>query len=534
MPDLRISVIIPARNAAATIADCLSALEEQSLPRDSYEVIVVDDGSRDDTSALAREGPERVLEQPPLGPASARNHGAKEAAGELLAFTDADCAPSRDFLERLCAPFSDPEVVGTKGVYRTRQRGWVPRFVQAEYEHKYDRTARRETIDFIDTYAAAYRRETFLTNRGFDTRFPTASVEDQEFSFRLASQGCKLKFAPDAIVYHNHDAHVGEYVRRKFGIGFWKASLLRLHPERVYGDSHTPVPQRIQVGLAPLLALLGLAALAIPWAGRVALGGLAVFFLSAVPEMAALARRDPLLLLIFPFMAALRAAALAAGLIAGRLIPRPMVRRRRWRPLSPAQRLAKRTLDVALSSLGLVLSAPLLLLAGLAIKLDSPGGVFFRQERVGKGGAHFTLIKLRTMVADAEARLDEAMAGDVLEGPAFKIADDPRVTQVGRFLRRWSLDELPQLWNVLRGEMSLVGPRPEEVRVVEQYDDRQRRRLAVPPGLTGPMQIAGRGLLDLDERVQMEIDYIESYSLGRDIEILLRTFPVLLSGEGAL
>jgi lipopolysaccharide/colanic/teichoic acid biosynthesis glycosyltransferase len=534
MPDAKISVIVPARDAAGTLESCLAGLANQTLPGADYEVIVVDDGSRDETARIARGHAQHVLRQAPLGPAAARNRGVQQAAGDLLIFTDADCAPAPDFLERLRAPFQDPDVAGARGVYRTRQRGWVPRFVQAEYAHKYDRAARRESIDFIDTYAAAYRRDVFLANGGFDARFPTASVEDQEFSFRLARKGYVLKFAPRAVVYHIHDQGPGAYVRRKYGIGFWKASLLRLHPDRLTGDSHTPVPERIQVALAPALALLVVATPLFPLAGRLALGGIGIFLLSGVPEMVSLARRDPALLVIFPLMSALRAAALAAGLIAGAVHPRPAVAGRRWPPLSPAQRLAKRAMDIALSAIGLVLSAPLILIAAVAISLEGQGGVFFRQERVGEGGKRFSMIKLRTMVPDAEARLDEALAGNVLDGPAFKIPDDPRVTRVGRFLRRWSLDELPQLWNVLKGEMSLVGPRPEEVRVVEQYDDRQRRRLAVPPGLTGPMQVAGRGLLDLEERLQMEIEYIEGYSLRRDIEILLRTVPALLEGEGAL
>ncbi len=534
MPDVKISVIVPARDAAGTLETCLAALGDQTLPGPDYEVIVVDDGSQDETTRIAQGHAQRVLRQAPLGPAAARNHGAQEAAGDLLIFTDADCAPAPDFLERLSATFHDPDVAGAKGAYRTHQRGWVPRFVQAEYAHKYDRAARRESIDFVDTYAAAYRRDVFLANDGFDPRFPTASVEDQEFSFRLARKGYLLKFTPGAIVYHIHDRDLGAYARRKYGIGFWKASLLRLHPDRLTGDSHTPVPQRLQVALAPVLALLVAFTPFAPLMGRLALGGMGIFFLSAIPEMASLAQRDPALLLIFPLMAALRAVALAAGLIAGAAHPRSAEAQRRWPPLSPAQRLVKRTMDIALSAIGLVLSAPLMLLAGLAIRLEGQGGVFFRQERVGERGKRFTMIKLRTMVPDAEARLDEALAGNVLDGPAFKIPDDPRVTRVGRFLRRWSLDELPQLWNVLKGDMSLVGPRPEEARVVERYDDLQRRRLAVPPGLTGPMQIAGRGLLNLEERLQMEIEYIEGYSLRRDIEILLRTVPALLDGEGAL
>ncbi|HLF00843.1 MAG TPA: sugar transferase, partial [Anaerolineales bacterium] len=120
-----------------------------------------------------------------------------------------------------------------------------------------------------------------------------------------------------------------------------------------------------------------------------------------------------------------------------------------------------------------------------------------------------------------------------LPGPVVKVPADPRVTRIGGWMRRWSIDELPQLWNVLRGEMSLVGPRPEQVSVVEQYSDWHRQRLSVKPGLTGPMQISGRGLLPLDERVQLEIDYITHYSLWRDMGILIKTLPVVISGRGA-
>jgi lipopolysaccharide/colanic/teichoic acid biosynthesis glycosyltransferase len=134
---------------------------------------------------------------------------------------------------------------------------------------------------------------------------------------------------------------------------------------------------------------------------------------------------------------------------------------------------------------------------------------------------------------DAEAQLDELLALEELVEPAFKLDDDPRRTRVGRVLRRWSLDELPQFWNVLKGEMSLVGPRPEEVRVVAHYSDWHRRRLAVKPGITGPMQVNGRGDLSLDERVRMEVDYIEHYSLWRDLRLLAQTLPAVVEGKGA-
>ena len=193
----------------------------------------------------------------------------------------------------------------------------------------------------------------------------------------------------------------------------------------------------------------------------------------------------------------------------------------------------KRAMDIVVSGFLLALLSPLLLLAGLATLLDSGRPVFFRQQRAGKDGVPFTVLKFRTMVADAEDRLGELIDLSKLDEPAFKIPDDPRVTRVGRFLRRTSIDELPQLINVLRGQMSLVGPRPEEVAVVALYDERQRGRLAIKPGLTGPMQVYGRGDLTFEERLAMERDYLDNLSLLIDVQILMRTPRAIMRGEGA-
>ncbi|MBN1658857.1 MAG: sugar transferase [Anaerolineae bacterium] len=197
------------------------------------------------------------------------------------------------------------------------------------------------------------------------------------------------------------------------------------------------------------------------------------------------------------------------------------------------QALVKRAMDIAGAAIGLPLCAPLLAIMAVAIKLDSPGPVFFRQKRVGANGKVFTIYKLRTMVANAEDLLDDLIDLDALEEPMFKLQDDPRVTRLGRFLRRWSIDELPQLVNVLRGEMSLVGPRPEETRLVQRYSDWHRLRLMAKPGMTGPVQINGRGDLPLEERVRLEVDYIDNYSIWKDLEILLKTIPVVVTGNGS-
>jgi exopolysaccharide biosynthesis polyprenyl glycosylphosphotransferase len=193
----------------------------------------------------------------------------------------------------------------------------------------------------------------------------------------------------------------------------------------------------------------------------------------------------------------------------------------------------KRVMDIVVSGALLALLSPLLAAVAVAILVDSGRPVFFRQRRAGKDGKPFTMLKFRTMVADAEERLGELVDLEKLEEPAFKIADDPRVTRIGRQLRRSSIDELPQLINVLRDDMSLVGPRPEQESVVALYDERQRSRLAIKPGLTGPMQVYGRSDLTFEERLAMERDYLDNLSLLTDLAILLRTPRAVIRGEGS-
>ena len=203
-------------------------------------------------------------------------------------------------------------------------------------------------------------------------------------------------------------------------------------------------------------------------------------------------------------------------------------------PTSLLQLMAKRALDVALASLLLLLALPVVPLIALAIKLTSGGGsVFFRQTRCGLNGRSFTLYKFRTMVENAEERRRDLLHLNEMKGPVFKLRSDPRVTALGRFLRRFSLDELPQLWNVLRGDMSLVGPRPPIPEEVAQYQRWQRRRLAMKPGLTCLWQISGRNDIDFDRWMQLDLEYIDSWSPMLDLKILLKTIPVVLSGKGA-
>jgi cellulose synthase/poly-beta-1,6-N-acetylglucosamine synthase-like glycosyltransferase len=315
------SVIVPAYNEEDTLPRCLAALEAQSVPRDRYEILVVDDGSSDRTAQIAQQHGVRLIRQPNAGPAAARNRGVQEARGNLVLFTDADCEPAPDWIEQMIAPFGegprDAPLAGAKGAYRTRQREAVARFVQLEYEDRYARMRRQPDIDFIDTYSAAYRRDVFVANGGFDTRFTTSSVEDQEFSFRLARQGYRLQFIPQALVYHQHDATWGEYWKRKFGIGYWKALLLRWHPDKAVHDSHTPQVLKVQIGLLGLLiASLPLLPFWEP-ARWFALALAILFTTTALPFLAWIARRDPAILPTALPLIVLRALALGSGLAGG-------------------------------------------------------------------------------------------------------------------------------------------------------------------------------------------------------------------------
>jgi exopolysaccharide biosynthesis polyprenyl glycosylphosphotransferase len=202
-------------------------------------------------------------------------------------------------------------------------------------------------------------------------------------------------------------------------------------------------------------------------------------------------------------------------------------------PDSELRLFFKRIFDVGLSFASLVILSPLLLAIAAMIKITSPGPVLFQQTRCGLGGRRFTLYKFRSMINNAEQMRAELHQLNELDGPVFKISDDPRITTVGRWLRRFSLDELPQLWNIFSGEMSFVGPRPAVPEEVEQYEDWQRRRLRMRPGLTCIWVLEGRSHVDFNRWMQLDLKYIDTWSLWLDTKIFLRTIPIVLSGRGA-
>jgi exopolysaccharide biosynthesis polyprenyl glycosylphosphotransferase len=225
----------------------------------------------------------------------------------------------------------------------------------------------------------------------------------------------------------------------------------------------------------------------------------------------------------------------------GDLLPTPRVKRFGSLPAlsfapvhhPPGWLAVKRAVDVVGAAALLAAAAPVIAACAIAIKLGSPGPVFFHQARCSLNGRLFRMPKLRTMVVDAEQRRDELAAHNEMDGPVFKMRSDPRVTAVGRFLRRYSLDELPQLWCVLRGDMSLVGPRPAIPSEVAAYRTTERRRLSMRPGLTCLWQVSGRNRIGFDDWVRLDLEYIDTWSLARDFLILLRTVPAVLRGDGA-
>jgi lipopolysaccharide/colanic/teichoic acid biosynthesis glycosyltransferase len=309
--------------------------------------------------------------------------------------------------------------------------------------------------------------------------------------------------------------------------------MLRWLPQKTFTDSHTSPSQRWQIVSLAFGILMLAAGIFIPAANWFALLGFVIFIFISLPFISFILKRDLFTGLLSLPLTVIRAAALGGGLFVGFLFP-PAKRPFHQRGLSMERVFLKRILDTFGSLVGLLISAPIMLIAAIAIKLDSPGPVFFVQVRAGENGKPFKMIKLRTMVNGAEQQVHEVMKDNSLQGPVFKIPNDPRITRVGRCLRRWSLDEIPQFWNVFVGDMSLVGPRPEEVWIVALYNDQQRQRLQVKPGITGPMQINGRGYLDMEDRLRLELEYIEHYSIWKDFSILLASIPSIITGNGAI
>lgn len=312
-----ISVIVPAYNAAATLPACLRALQQQTLALTEYEIIVIDDGSTDNTAELARQANVKVITQTNQGPATARNTGVAATCGDLVLFTDADCEPLPDWIEQMAAPFTQPHVMGVKGIYRTMQTQWLPRFIQAEYADKYRRMMQQERIDFIDTYSAGYRRSVFREHGGFDTKFPNPSVEDVELSFRLAALGCWLALAPRAVVSHQHATALSHYLRRKWLYGYWRVRVYRRYPNKIMGDSHTAPELKYQLAALSWLCVSIPLCIWQPTWWLLPLVSVALLLGTMWPFMARTWSHDQTITLLAPVIIVLRDVALLVGLSMG-------------------------------------------------------------------------------------------------------------------------------------------------------------------------------------------------------------------------
>ena len=313
-----ISVIVPAYNSEKTIGECLQALEKQTKKSD--EIIVVDDGSNDKTrNAVKKFSKVRLIEQDHRGPAAARNLGAKNAKGEILLFMDADCKADREWVSEMTRPFSDKEISGVQGRYKTAQKGLVARFVQLEIEDRYDRMRKRKYIDFVGSYSAGYRRSVFLEFGGFDESFRMASGEDPDISFKISKAGHKIVFSENAVVYHNHVNSLPAYLKQKFWRAYWRVLLYRKHPGKIASESYTPQTLKLQILALVGFALSCIVSLLIPHAFYVSLLSVAFLLLLTLPLSFKNFRKDKAVGISTPFISILRTIIFAFGMTYGAL-----------------------------------------------------------------------------------------------------------------------------------------------------------------------------------------------------------------------
>ncbi|MAG21769.1 MAG: glycosyl transferase family 2 [Candidatus Diapherotrites archaeon] len=249
---MKASVIIPAYNAERSIGACLASLQEQSFK--DFETIVVDDGSKDRTAEVVKSFKGvKLFVQANTGPAAARNLGAEKSSGKIIIFLDSDCVTTMDWLKEMLAPFAESEVAGVQGRYKTEQNKIVARFVQLEIEERYEKMARHKYIDFIGSYAAAYRKNVFDKMNGFDTSFPMASGEDTDLSFRISKAGYKMVFNQKAIVFHTHPESLAKYLKVKFFRALWRMKIYKKHKRKMIKDAYTSQTIKLQALLFYLI-----------------------------------------------------------------------------------------------------------------------------------------------------------------------------------------------------------------------------------------------------------------------------------------
>ncbi len=307
-----ISIIIPVYNSEGTVENCLDSLLNQSY-NGEYEIIVVNDGSTDNTVGIVERYPVKLLAQQHRGPATARNLGAKETKGDLLLFIDSDCVADSNWVQEMTKPFENSDVVGVQGSYRSKQFEIVARFAQYEIEERYEKMGKNRYIDFIGSYSAGYRRDIFLNAGGFDENFPIASGEDADLSFRLSSEGYKMVFNPNAIVYHKHPDSLFEYLNQKFYRAYWRVLLYKKNYQKTIKESYTPQMLKVQIGLIYLF-IFSLLASIFTASFNAPLLLFAVLLLTTFPLSLRILKKDIKVGLIAPIMLILRSIVLGAGL----------------------------------------------------------------------------------------------------------------------------------------------------------------------------------------------------------------------------
>jgi glycosyltransferase involved in cell wall biosynthesis len=307
-------VVIPARNEEGRIAGCLEALRDQSLRREEYEVVVVDDGSEDNTAEAAARLGARVIRQEKKGAAAARNQGVVSARGEIVLFTDADCRPERNWAERLSTPLKRPSVQGTVGRLVSRQSHWVARLIQLELDERYSKMGHHERIDFLNSGNCGFKRTLLCQNR-YDESFHW--LEDVELSFRLAENGNRMIFVTDALVDHPHPESLLAYMRRKFRYASFAPYVYRRHPNKTFSDTRTPLNRRLQLVLLTLALASVPAALLFTAGGVFSLICLAASIACSVPVCRRAARESPALGTFAPVFVLMGNAAFVLGSLWG-------------------------------------------------------------------------------------------------------------------------------------------------------------------------------------------------------------------------
>lgn len=316
---MEFSVIIPAYNAEKTIDSCIQALLFQSLPREKYEIILVDDGSIDATAKIAQTYPVIYHYQKNKGPAAARNKGTQLSKGKIILFTDSDCVPDHFWIQEMVFPFiANPEISGVKGAYKTEQSSLTARFAQAEFEDRFALLEKSSFIDMVDTYSAAFKREVFIESGGFDPLFPVANNEDTELSYRMVSNGHLFVFNSRAFVYHTHPDSLKKYLKIKLWRGYWRMLVYARYPEKAVKDSYTPAVIKIQTLIMFLIFLmLPLCSFSriIPFYIIPLL--LTVILFSSTPFSSTVFKKDKILGFVSPLYCLLRAGVFAAGSAGG-------------------------------------------------------------------------------------------------------------------------------------------------------------------------------------------------------------------------